>query len=340
MHVIPQSWSHLHILVSLIPSVGLLFALGFYIAAFATKNDAIKRTSLVTFGVIGLLAIPTYFSGIYSMEALSDSPKISKTILEAHDGWGVWTLGMLVVTGIVAWVELLRSRSTGRLSIDALHLVLGLACVTLALMAVVNELGWQVNHNEFRIDAAAQKTPQAWSHAHTIVNHLPTIGLVFALAYYIAGIAFKNVAMKRNSLVLFVMCAILVVPTFITGSASMWALTDPGVPGISRAVINAHRDMAVYTLFAIAATGVAAWIELWRFRQLGSFSNRSLYVVLALAIITLGMMAETGHRGGQINHPEIVSASDVLPTDPQAGMSPAVEILINQVIWLDRKSVV
>jgi hypothetical protein len=113
----------------------------------------------------------------------------------------------------------------------------------------------------------------------------------------------------------------------------MWALTDPGVPGISRAVINSHRDMAVFTLFAIAATGIAAWIELWRFRQLGYFSNRSLYVVLAFAIITFGMMAETGHRGGQINHPEIVLATDVLPTNPQAGMSPAVELLINQVIW-------
>ena len=111
----------------------------------------------------------------------------------------------------------------------------------------------------------------------------------------------------------------------------MWALT--GVPGISRAVINAHRDMALLSLFGLAFTGVAAWIELWRFRHLGRFSNRSLYLVLAFAIITLGVMAETGHRGGQINHPEIRVATEILPTDPKAGWSPAIESLINHVIW-------
>jgi hypothetical protein len=45
------------------------------------------------------------------------------------------------------------------------------------------------------------------------------------------------------------------------------------------------------------------------------------------------VMAETGHRGGQINHPEIRVVTDTLPTDPKAGLSPAIESLINHVIW-------
>jgi hypothetical protein len=49
MHLIPQSWSHLHILVSVFPSVGLIFVLGFYITAMATKNEVIKRSCLVLF---------------------------------------------------------------------------------------------------------------------------------------------------------------------------------------------------------------------------------------------------------------------------------------------------
>jgi hypothetical protein len=105
------------------------------------------------------------------------------------------------------------------------------------------------------------------------------------------------------------------------------------MPGISKAVINAHRDIALLALFGLAFTGGAAWIELWRSRQLGRFSNAMLYTVLVFAIITLGIMAETGHRGGQINHPEIRVATDVLPTDPNAGWTPAIELLINNVIW-------
>ena len=43
------------------------------------------------------------------------------------------------------------------------------------------------------------------------------------------------------------------------------------------------------------------------------------------------MIAETGHRGGQINHPEI--RTDPLPTDPDAFLSPAIELAINNVQW-------
>jgi uncharacterized membrane protein len=331
MHLIPQSWSHLHILVSVFPSVGLIFALGFYATAFFTNNEALKRTSLVAFGVLGLLAIPTYLSGDGSMEALSQNPKFSEDMVSAHQGWGVAALALLGLTGLAAWISLWRFRGAGRLSDNALHLVLGLAIVTLGLMAVVGELGWEINHTEIRL--ATQKTPQIWSHVHIILNHLPTVGFVFALVFYIAALALDNVVMKRSSLVLFVICAVLGVPTFVTGNASMWALTDPPVTGISKAVINAHRDFALYSLFGLAFTGVTAWIQLWRFRHLGRFSNGALYVVLAFAVITLGILGETGHRGGQINHPEIRVAGDVLPTDPAVGLSPLVEHEINQVLW-------
>jgi hypothetical protein len=110
-------------------------------------------------------------------------------------------------------------------------------------------------------------------------------------------------------------------------------LTQPPNPEISKAVINAHRDMALWTLFGLGFTGGAAWIELWRHRHLGRFSKLSLYLVLAFALVTLAIMAETGHRGGQINHPEIRLPTDILPTDDKAGWTPAIELLINNVIW-------
>jgi hypothetical protein len=143
----------------------------------------------------------------------------------------------------------------------------------------------------------------------------------------------KNEGMTRASLVVFVICAVLGVPTYVTGAASMWALTDPPIPEISKALINEHRDMALLTLFGLGFTGSAAWIELWRYRHLGRFSKGSLYLVLLFAVITLLIMAETGHRGGQINHPEIRLPTDILPTDDKAGWTPAIELLINNVIW-------
>src|SRR5260370_10048900 len=133
MHLIPQSWSHLHILASVFPSFGFLFVLGFYITGFLTDNDGTKRTCLVLFGMLPLLSVPISFSGDGSMAVLSKNPQISKGTMNTHYGWGMAALLALVMTGLPAWVELWRSYRAGRPSNDPLHLVLGLAIVALAL---------------------------------------------------------------------------------------------------------------------------------------------------------------------------------------------------------------
>jgi len=332
MHLIPHSWAHLHILVSVFPSVGLVFALGFYVAALRTENETLKRTCLLVFGILGLLAIPTFYSGEGAQEALASDTRFNQDWITTHYGWSLAGLGMLAATGLAAFINLARFRGK-RLSDNAAHLVLGCALITLGLMAVVGELGWELNHHELFIDPAKQKTPELWSHFHMILNHFPTVGFVFALGFYLTALLLNNVPMKRGGLILFVICTIVIVPTFVTGNASMLAVTDNPIDGISKAVINEHRDMAVWALFAMAFTGVTAWIELWRFRYHGSFSNRMLYLILLFAIIALGVLAETGHRGGQINHPEIRDAAEALPTDPRLGLSANVELLINHVIW-------
>jgi uncharacterized membrane protein len=154
--------------------------------------------------------------------------------------------------------------------------------------------------------------------------------VTLTLAVFLAGFAMKNDGLKKVSLALFAIFGILGAPTYVTGAAAMWALKDvPG--GISQAAINAHRDFALFSLFGLAATGVTAYLELWRYRYLQRFSNTMLYLVLTFAVITLGLMAETGHRGGQINHPEI--RVDPLPVDANAYLSPHIETLINNVIW-------
>jgi uncharacterized membrane protein len=333
MHLIPQSWSHFHILVSVFPLVGLVFVLATYVASLVVNNDALKASCLTLFGILAVLAVPTYYSGDGSMRDLVGNPRFSPDMIETHMDWGLAALAVLVLTGLAAWIELWRSRRAKHFSNDALHLVLGLAVITLGLMIIVGELGWEINHTELRLNPATQKTSQIWSHVHIILNHFPTVGFVITLGLYITALVINNEVMKRTGLVLLVVCAILGIPTFVTGNASMWALTDPPFPGVSKAVINAHRDMALLSLFGLGFTGVTAWIELFRYRHLGRFSNGTLYLILVFAIITLAIMAETGHRGGQINHAEIRLATDVLPTDPDAYWSPYIEKAINVVKW-------
>ena len=334
MHLIPASSSHFHLLVSVFPSVGLIFALCFYVTSIATKNVNMQKVCLFVFGGLAVLGIPTYLSGAQSMSDLMPRPKFAVDQANTHFFWSFAALFFLAVTGIVAWLVLYRAwKANKAVSNNMLHLVLGLGLFTLLNMVIVGELGWEIAHQELNIPFVYGNTSQNWSHIHIILNHFPTVGFVFGLFFFISGLVMNNKTMIRGGLVTFVACAILGATTYVTGASAMWALTSPMQPGISQARINAHRDFALLTLFGLAFTGGLAWIEVWRYRYLNRFSKTSLYTVLVFALITLAVMAETGHRGGMINHPEIVEAADKMTRDPASFWSPQIEILINNIIW-------
>jgi uncharacterized membrane protein len=335
MHLIPQSWPHLHILIGVFPSFGLLCVLGFYIAGLVKEDIGVRQTSLVLLVLLALLSVPVYLSGAASADALSGNPRFSKDMLNTHYVWGLASLAALVLTGLAALVALGVSGGKGRPGIGEARVVLSLCVITLVLLVVAD--GWEIGHRELQSTTVIPEvtTPAAWPHVHMILNHAPTVGLAFALVFYIVALAIDNDLMKQGSLVLFVICAVLGVPTYVTGTAAMWALTQPANPEISKAVINAHRDVALLTLVGLAFTGGASWLALWRRRYSGSFSNVgvSLLRVLIFAVATLGIMTETGHRGGQINHPEIRIATEALPTNPDAGITPAIESLMSGITW-------
>jgi uncharacterized membrane protein len=336
MHIIPQSWSHLHILIGVFPSIGLVIGLCIYLAGLRTGDDVTKRICLILFALLALLAIPIFISGKGSMDTLSANPRFAKDVMNAHYLWGSIALAVLVISGAFAALTLWRSMRAGVVK-DKLYLVLALGAATLVLTVIADELGWKINHRELLsvISIADVSTSQVWSHVHIVLNHVPTAGIVFAIAFFIAALITNKELLKRASLTLLVICAIAGVPTYVAGTAAMWALTQPPIPDIeiSRAVINAHRDMALWTLVGLAFTGGAAWLELWRSRYRGQFSKTALNLVLVFAFITLGIMTETGHRGGLINHEEIRTAADVLPTDVNSGISNTLETAMQGMLW-------
>jgi uncharacterized membrane protein len=334
MHLIPASWSHFHLLVSVFPSVGLLFAIVLYATSMATKNTVMQRVALFVFGGLAVLGIPTYLSGAGAMTALASRPAIPEGAADAHMLWSWAGLFFLGITGIVAWIVLYRSwKRAAAPSNNMLHLVLGLALFTLLNMVVVGEMGWEIAHQELKLPYHYGDTSQMWSHIHIILNHFPTVGFVFGLFFFIAGLALDNDVMKRSALVVFVACAVLGATTYVTGASAMWALTSPAYGDVTQARINAHRDWALMTLFALAFTGGLGWIEIWRYRYLNRFSKVSLYTILVFALVALAVMAETGHRGGMINHPEIRVAADAFNTNAAGYWSPKIELLINNIIW-------
>jgi uncharacterized membrane protein len=333
MHLIPTNAAHIHLLVSVFPSVGLMFALGLFVAAMKTNNALMQRLGFFAIGGLGVLGIPTYLSGDIVQKGLAGRPHVSPDAAAYHLGWAYVALASMAFTGLMAFWFLYRSWKLAGPTKNQQHLVLGFGLFTLLTMAIVGEIGWEIAHWELFLPRPEDGTSQVWSHIHIILNHLPTVGFVFGLYFFIAGILKANDVMKRSGLVVFVMCAILAASTYVTGTAAMWALTDPPNTLISQVRINQHRDFAIFSLLGLAFTGGLSWFELWRYRYLGRFSKVSTYLVLVFAALTFLVLAETGHLGGQINHPEIREAGEVIPTDPMKFIGPQVELLINTITW-------
>src|SRR5213082_1029664 len=109
MHVIPQSWSHLHILISVFPTFGLVIVLGYYLAALRRGDDFARQTCLVLFSLLGLLSIPSYISGMRSAADLSGNARFSPDSISTHYVWAIATLGVLALVGLAAAVELWRA---------------------------------------------------------------------------------------------------------------------------------------------------------------------------------------------------------------------------------------
>jgi hypothetical protein len=109
--------------------------------------------------------------------------------------------------------------------------------------------------------------------------------------------------LNRASLVLFVVIALLGIPTFISGGAARRAIEGTG--DISSDILSAHMDAAIWAFGALLITGWLAWLALWQYRRLGRPAVWVLPAVGLLAILTLAAMVRTGGLGGAINHPEI-----------------------------------
>jgi uncharacterized membrane protein len=145
-------------------------------------------------------------------------------------------------------------------------------------------------------------------HLHLLLNHVPTIGTIVALGLLLLAFAKKNSELTRASLAIFFAIALMALPTYMTGYAAQRALKDR--PGISASLVEQHQSAALLALVFMEATGVVAWFGLWQSRKPSGTARWSAPAVLALAVVTVALMASAANLGGEITHPEIMSPGE------------------------------
>ncbi|NOZ04475.1 MAG: hypothetical protein GXO92_07735 [FCB group bacterium] len=140
-----------------------------------------------------------------------------------------------------------------------------------------------------------------WAHIHLLINHIPILATLFGLLILL-WITWKpqEELRKLGFLVLFI-AGLAALPVYFTGEPAEEMIE--GLAGVSENQIEQHEEAAFITLGFMILTGVLASIGLLNKnkRKIEGLSK----IVLASAIITMGLSAWTANLGGKIRHSEI-----------------------------------
>ena len=154
-------------------------------------------------------------------------------------------------------------------------------------------------------------------HMHLLLNHFPVIGTIVGLGLFLISLFGKNDDLRRGSLIVFAVIALLTIPTFLSGVGAQAMITKE--PGVSEAWIERHEGAAMLALWFMEATGALALVGLWQSHRASRPARWHVSAVLILSLVTVGLMARTGNTGGEIRHPEIRVSQGAAATEGTVG---------------------
>src|SRR5262245_47406481 len=102
-------------------------------------------------------------------------------------------------------------------------------------------------------------------HIHLLLNHFPTVGFSVGLGLFLVAIVVKSDDLKRASLAVIFLMALLTIVTYVSGNAAEEIVRER--PDVSMAAIRSHESAALLAYILMEITGFVAWLGLWQYRK-------------------------------------------------------------------------
>ena len=141
------------------------------------------------------------------------------------------------------------------------------------------------------------------THLHLLLNHVPTIGFIVALSFFVVSFIGKSDHIKQASLTLMVGIAFITIPTYVTGNAAWNAIQT--MDDMKESAVETHEGAAFLAMMAIQITGALAFLGLWSMRRTGSLSHAATAVIFIFCLVSFALVAGAANLGGEIRHTEI-----------------------------------
>jgi len=170
------------------------------------------------------------------------------------------------------------------------------------------------------------------AHIHLLLNHFPTVGFAIGLGLLVLAITSKKDELKRASLVVVFLVALITIPTYLSGNAAQSALQER--TDLSQAAIRAHEGAAFWGYVFMEITGFIAWLGLWYFRIVKRVANWNVAAVFVLGVLTFSVMTRAANLGGEIRHPEIQSAGALADNANVPDIARSIGLFVNGHSWV------
>ena len=149
-----------HLALTHVPVILSLVGLIMLSVTYFIKNTILAKTSYILILVAGLTAIPVFFSGEGTEEAVENLPGISEAVIERHEEVAKLAMISIAAAGLFALAALFPFR---RQVVSRLFkmVVLLLAITSGGLMVQTAHLGGQIRHSEFGNGIAVENRNEA-----------------------------------------------------------------------------------------------------------------------------------------------------------------------------------
>jgi len=141
--------AQMHLALTHVPVILSIVGLIMLVVAFFIKNTTLTKTSYILLFAAGVAAIPVFFTGGGTEEAIENLPGVSEAVIERHEEVAKLAMIAVAAAGLVALAALFSFRWLKAARVFKVVVVL-LAITSGGLMAQTAHLGGQIRHTEIR----------------------------------------------------------------------------------------------------------------------------------------------------------------------------------------------
>ena len=149
----------MHLALTHVPVILSLVGLIMLIVAFFIKNSTITKSSYILILTAGITALPVFFTGEGTEEAIENLPGVSESVIGRHEEVAKLAMISIAAAGLVALAALFSFRWQIAARLFKVVVVL-LAITSGGLMAQTAHLGGQIRHTEIRSVVAKQNNSE------------------------------------------------------------------------------------------------------------------------------------------------------------------------------------